>query len=308
MFKKPKTISVSLIKEMIYKGDILDFCPPKLYALSIAKTHDYSSLNMLKGRYFETLGLGCSRNNDNIYDLPRKQVSVKQKKENPNFKGNKTIDQIRIDYQVENFKRLCDKYKVNVCDKNVQIHIKKVWEKNRDIMLSGHLDIFPTSLYHKFYIHNNIIIDLKLTGDITSTFGKFGWGRPANIDPIQGIFYHYLVKDIDMELNSHLEGVLFHKEWINKYNGILPIFNDTPFYNWVFDYKKEPLSNDFFPVEITSLRIQELHESIRKVVGLIDTYTEHGYPPNPNKENCANCPLSYFNGGECNDSKDINTI
>jgi hypothetical protein len=114
------TISQSLIKRFFKYDPYLDqwtyraFCPRKEKELSIDRTIAWTSDSMDDGKYFETLCLGSGRDGEMVLDLPRKKLTKAQEQANIIaemegtpilFKGEKKIDQVRIDEQALRFNR-----------------------------------------------------------------------------------------------------------------------------------------------------------------------------------------------------------
>lgn len=193
-------ISQSLIKKYTDKeGKEIDRCPFKIYTCYIIKSHSTTTtLSMLKGSYFETMCIGATAYGA-VTDLPRKIRPANEK----------TIDHIRIDKQVENFKILADRYGLEITKNNIQIRHEKEWDRYMHddviIIITGVTDIETNILYNGVIL--DAVIDLKLTGDIHNTWGDFNWSNPKYMDHIQ------------MDMYFELTG----KE---------------PFY-WVFDIKNE---------------------------------------------------------------------
>lgn len=295
-----RLINASLLKKMFFCGNERNHCPRYLKEVMIDKTvQSLPTESMLKGSYFETLCLGSGAGGRKIEDLPRKELTGKQEnanklalsKGNPQiYYGEKTIDQVRIDAQATEFKRLCSKHQITVAPPyNTQVRIYKQFDEEN--MLVGELDIFPTLVMGKEE-PRLAIIDLKLTTDLKSTFGEFAWGDFSSMDKTQGLMYHYLVRSIDYELNVKMgnEGLV---------DLLAPVIEKTIadnrilFLFWTFDYKKpiEKLGNKFFPVDWDSNAENELKELIRKCISLCDKYDKTGWVEVGGKH-CANCPIN----------------
>ena len=290
----PYTISQSLIKKFLDKGDERIICPKNVYYTKIAPEEEIPPTRpMMDGSYFETLALGSGRGGEKTLDLPRKQLTIKQERENrirvekglEPILGQKSIAQIRIEEQAERFKLLCAQYQIVVTEYNTQVPILKRWEEDEEIMLSGELDIFPTPILGKFGL-NMAIIDLKLTGKINNDFGDFCWGSPEHMDHIQAQMYHYLIRNIDFSLNKGLKNLVTQPA-INIISG-----NAVLFLYWVFSYGSGVLGDKFVRYDMNHLKFAEMHESIRKTVAAIEKYEEEGWPADPEYERCAGCPLT----------------
>ena len=288
------TISQSLIKKFLKKGDEILGCPKNIYDTVMAPEEEFPPTRpMMDGSYFETLTLGGGRGGKQTLDLPRKQLTIKQETENrvreekgeELIKGTKSIAQIRIEEQAERFKLLCAQHQVVITEYNTQVPILKRWEEDEGIMLSGELDIFPTPVLGKRGLQM-AIIDLKLTGKINNDFGDYCWGSPEHMDHIQAQMYHYLIRDIDFSLNEGLKNLVTQSVTnIIANNAVLFLY-------WVFSYGSGMLRDKFVRYDMDHLKLAEMHESIRKTVAAIEKHEEEGWPADPEYERCAGCPLT----------------
>ena len=312
-------ISQSLVKKFYHRGTELtadaEFdiykrdCLKKIYAESIVKTHSSLPTDAMEGgNFFETLCLGGGRGGKQTLDLPRKKVKKAvlldaKVKGLPIPLGEKRAPHLRIEEQAMLFEQECAKRQVTIVKGkggNVQIPFKRVWEKNSDVLLKGEMDVFPATIMYKGAVRP-CIIDLKLTGDVDSTFGKYCYGTPEYLDDIQGKMYSYGIRDIDFDLNPNL------KELLN--DSILKMIdaNEVLFFLWIFGYKanvdlKE--QNKLIEIGWDKSKEAELHEDIRKTVAAIDFYNESGWIAEPSTKNCKNCPLK----DECEDKPEIEKI
>lgn len=296
--KKNWMLSQSLIKKIIDKNhEEKPICFKQLYEVDIC--HNYqreTSKPQLLGQYFETHCLGGSARSQKVLDLPRKKRG-----------GDKTIDQIRIDKQIELFKQQCNlKNVIIVEDVNTQVKCTKQISDN--VFFSGEFDIFPTP----FLYNNNLemaIIDLKLATDVnieyaySKTGESFAWGKPEFLDYIQGDSYHYLVRNIDFKLNPHL------KELITQPVQKAIDTNMLKMFYWIFGYQKEPLEEqhkiicrNYFEYDGSTLRQRDLQERIRKTIALLDYNKALNFPENPSAINCDKCPLKL--NDKCDKMKD----
>jgi hypothetical protein len=293
-------ISQSLITKLIDKRqEEVIFCPRYIHESYILKSIDTIATEPMQGgSYFETGCLGSGVGGKKTIDLPRKVLSkakiAQLIAEGKPLIGEKKIDQLRIDIQIERFKLRCQELGINIIpDVNTQIPIIKTYDNK--YLVSGELDIFPTTIMYENCIRA-AIIDLKLSGDVNNTSGHYCWGTPQYMDPIQGDMYHYLIRDIDFNLNPHL------KEIINQ--GLIDAIklNQVLFLYWIFG-KKEPLHNQekFVEREYNPMNIQELKERIRKTIYIIEREEQFGWIENP-CDNCNNCALNKSYGGECQSS------
>ncbi len=147
--------------------------------------------------------------------------------------------------------------------------------------------MFPVTINSKKYGREIIaIIDTKLTGSLTNRFSKeYDYTDESTIDPTQGVFYMYLIKDIDYELNPHLIE-LFPPKMAKIAN------EDLHFYLWVFNYGTK-LENKFLPVPYSIHNVNYLHECIRKTLSIIEKYNEIGWLKNPIESICKKCDFQY---------------
>jgi hypothetical protein len=301
-------ISQSLIRRLFFKQEEKDVCPRQIYEVMILKIVDQEPTPpMLKGKFFETLCLGSGRGGEKIEDLPRKKLTTVQERDNrilisegkSPMIGEKTIDQIRIEDQAERFKILSQNRQMFV-DKdhgtNTQIPLMLRWEKDQSVLITMELDIFPTPIILKEELEL-AIVDLKLTGDINSTFGEYCYGIPDELDPIQSQMYHYGVRNIDPELNPHTEELLSESLRI-MING-----NKIKFVLWVFNYKKTQLEDKLIEFRWDKSKEAELHETIRKTKALLEMHDEMGWPTDPSYKKCKHCPLL-----QCDDRIEYETI
>ena len=298
-------ISQSLIKEFFHNGEEKDICPSRTAQIHIF--HHYhleETESMLKGKFFETLCIGKSRKGEQVLDLPRKKlkkieeienrIRVKEGKEL--ILGEKTIDQLRIETQAQRFRTLCMKYQIMVLDENTQVPIVIRWHKDPDVLITMELDIFPTPILLNEEL-SVAIIDLKLTADIHSTYGDYCYGAPHEMDLIQGKMYHYGIRKMDFELNPHLENRISDslKRMIDD--------NKVLFLLWVFNYKKEVPEDKFIKIKWDPAKEAELHASIAQTVAAIEFYDKQGWPTNPIKTLCKDCPIF-----DCKDRLEIESI
>lgn len=277
--KKPAiTISQSFIKMFIRNFNDIDdenICPRKIYALYVLKQRTESTLQNLRGLYFEDL---CCDTNNNAVSLPGDART-----------GKKTLITKRIEQQAHIFKEWLRDRQGIVNEVNSQIKIYKRWEHDKNVILSGLLDVFPVGLTDEEeggYLLS--IIDIKLTADLKNNYGKFCWGNISRMDHLQAIMYHYLVRDIDYELNDEL----------NPGNNLRELTQDIrdyldaglcQFRYYVADIKSN-FSSDVFKYVLKPDDFHQLHEAIRKVVYRTREYNDAGWPANPSSDLCLGNP------------------
>jgi len=113
--EKTYYINSSLIKKFLKKGTEIDYCAAKVYALYIAKTHkSLPTESMLKGLFFETGCIGATQNGEGVYDLPRNKKT-----------GAKSIDQIRLEQQIQVFKSMYKEHDIRIEKDNIQLKLGK---------------------------------------------------------------------------------------------------------------------------------------------------------------------------------------
>jgi hypothetical protein len=304
---KKTPLSQSLISRFLYKGEEKElFCPKRTYCIDIAKTHHYRTESMLKGSYFETLCIGSGAGGRKTDDLPRKRLVKARELENkkrvennlPEIKGEKTMDQIRIEQQAQRFKLLSAKYQISIMTENTQVKVKIPWHKNPEILLAMEFDIFPTAIITNEGLKLTII-DIKLTADVNATFGEYCWGAPEYMDLIQAYMYHYGARQVinHVEMNPHMRELLTAPA-VNLIRS-----NQLQFYYWVFNYKKELLEDKLIKVVWDSTKEQELHEAIRKTVSLIEYYEKLEWPAKPQYKLCKECTVF-----DCKDRQNVQEI
>jgi len=297
-------INQSIIKEFFHNGEEREYCFKRIYLTKIIrKVRSEPTDPMIKGKYFETKCLGKS-SGYNINDLPRKKLTKKDLAENavratekkPLLLGEKFIDHIRIDDQIGRFRALCDKYRIIITKENVQVELKTIWEHDPDVMLKAELDVFPTTILIEDELEA-AIIDLKLTADIHSVYGEYCYGKPEYLDLIQAKMYHYIVRNINTKLNPHVGPLITSSvKSLIEQDRIL-------FLLWVFNYKGTELDDKFIQVKWDKNKEAELHESIRKTVGVIEMGERTGWPTNPVYSLCKSCPVK-----ACPDRNKIQTV
>jgi len=228
-----------------------DVCPAKLKALyvdDIAERTPTSS--MQKGNFFETLCIGSCADGSKVIDLPRQKSKDKETGEYKKY-----VDQIRIEYQVEVFKQVMEAYNFEI--QNAQMKLLEPIDEF--LALGTTIDILTEDQ------GSTLIIDLKLTKDVNSTWGDFCWGTP--------------------ELMDHSQPILISWLWEQLY-GEKPRFIYA-----VFDYKD---SSDYKLIEkiVTVTDYMELEEKIRRILVSIRGYYKNGWDKIPSYANCHNCPLN----------------
>jgi len=299
-------VTQSDMKKLIQFGEEVPHCALQFMETIIFKNFKWpESLSMLSGSYFETLCLGSGAGGKKVLDLPRKTLSEKKYKEmiaagipEADIKGEKTIDQVRIEQQALRFPQRMAELKIAINEYNTQVPIlKHLWA---NVFLAGELDIWPTVMLTPEGLRW-VILDLKLTADVYSTWGDFAWGAPETMDHTQGRCYLELIENINFELNPHLKDLhdTMPKVFEKANNG------DFAFYYWIWGYKKEQLhlqEKNNIRVHYGQMERKELMESIRKYVAIVEHYMNMDtIPTHPCFDFCNKCPVSSLNGGYCTD-------
>ena len=261
-------VSQSLIKQFTdKKGNILQYCPFKIYTCNVIKSHGIiQSLPMLKGQFFESLCLGSTAMGDAVTDLPRK------------LKGSndKTMDQIRIEEQAVEFKRLCHQYGIEIIpEKNTQVKYKVEYNTEWDLVayVTGVIDFT-----HPVLIKNesvDCVIDLKLTENLENTFGSYGWGNAQYMDHIQFDVYNFI--------------------------------SGKPCIYWVFDYSKYKRQNMFMH-DPDLEDIELMHARIRQSIIELSFCHDSEWPRAGHYESCKDCPHNPRNAGDCQEANNIKII
>lgn len=285
-------INQSLIRKLLHNGNERELCMRKLYLTVITKQYKGETTTpMMYGKYFETQCLGKSAKGDKQTDLPRKKLTKPQIAENavrkeegrPLIKGDKYLDHIRTDDQVTRFKALQKAYQIIITRENVQVPLFAYWDKRKDVMLKAELDIFPTSIL----LHGELeaaIIDLKLTANIHQEYGEYCYGKPEYLDLIQAKMYHYIVRRLDPMLNPNIDSL------VTGSVRSLIAQNRIRFLLWIFNYKGPVLEDKFIQVMWDKMKEEELNESIRKTISILDKAEAEDWPTNSSYELCKKCP------------------
>ncbi len=268
---------------MIYKNDINDYCPKRLYETYLTGNYNNPpSLSMEKGLYFESLALGKGRSGS-LFDLPRL------------INGNKSIDQQRIDNQAHMFSMVADMYKMSIikdgklCNVQVPASMELQIKEYPDVKLklTGGLDIVsPIDVPKTDYKYDMAVIDLKLTMSRFNEHGKYCWGVPQYLDLTQGVLY------------STITGLPFfyllfdYKEKTGNGHILIPVATMAMFPNGLQDPKDEQYYNS------AKQRLVDLRVNVKTAVEQVMMIDSQGYPERPSYSNCERCPLSklYPNG------------
>lgn len=240
----------SLLKQFISKGEEVVYCPFKVKRESIDGDYREPTDAMKNGIFFETLCLGSGAKGSAITDLPRLR------------NGKKSSAQKRIESQVIEFNRDVKEYKMEINNYTTQRTFCKVWrglEKfNVVVIFTGDLDILSPFTY-KGINYPLANIDLKLTQDLTSTFGPFAWGNVETMDHAQAYSYTWLTNLI--------------------------------FFYMVYDFKPN-MNKKVFKVNTDEMIMKEFFESVRKATAEYIRAEKEGWVKDNTLGLCAKCNVS----------------
>lgn len=263
-------VTQSLIKQLYHHGEELPYCPWHVFTHFVEHSKEFSSPDMEKGVFFETLCIGSGMGGKQVDDLPRK------------INGERTLDQVRIEEQHLRFEQIKRKYKMHVISGyNTQLRAFKQW--NTDVILQCDFDIFPTAITtSKRDIY--AIIDLKLTKDIHQDYSMFSWNSAASIDPIQAYMNMEIATGLDPVLNADIM-----KSIPSMVTSSMLQLTPT-FFFMIFDYSPK-MNVKMIEVPYTPDRRRDLNETIRKVVQKMTYHQDIDAWKTfiPSYENCSKC-------------------
>lgn len=218
------------------------YCPKKVKAEMDGVWKRTATLAMIKGQYFEWLLFGTRNREGEIPSLPRKN------------NGEKSVSEIRIDQQVASFKEICKKNDIVIygTDRNFRA---KMFD----------FDTFGTWDAYGLWKGKPVIIDIKLTQDITSSFGDFSWGDFESMDKIQAETY--------MESGLRLDGI--------KYD----------FLFMVFDHKKNP-DYIILPVYYSNAVSFQVQQRLEETKIKLNFHEHNGWEAIGSHDECRDCPFS----------------
>lgn len=206
-----------------------------------------SNEDMDKGKYFEQLFIGGSaKENDIITDLPRLKD------------GNKSVDQLRIESQVERAKRLFspdDPEYLGLTITDTQLKLKD--PRGRE----GTIDIVALDEEGATWV-----IDVKLTKDLSSNRTQYSWGNDW--------------VELDLLQQLHYEDLYFHEYKFRPRMGLL-----------VFDYSPSKRV-EFGEIRISAKRRVEKDIRFTAAEEAFALYEKNGWIKTPNVKECEGCPLS----------------
>lgn len=213
---------------------------------------DPPSEQMVKGLLFETLAIG-----ENVSGSEVPDHGFLYKKD-----GSKTIELERIESQAEKFKRMTDRGS----DEYVGFTVRSTQLRLETDKLKGVLDLIGDDEFSR-----TNIVDLKFTGDVDNTRGKYAWGRdPDEIDWKQLAIYKTLYM-------ANFEGEKSPRTG-----------------NIVFDASPR-MGIKFFDVKLSDNYINNVIERTDVVSDFVDRVRggdiDIDTRVSPSKSNCESCPL-----------------
>ena len=240
------TISQSSLKDL----ERAEGCPYKWKTNWIDRIRSKPSIYMDEGSYFETkcLGSGAIKGQD-VTDLPRLKS------------GEKSSKHKRIDEQVESFNNLINnELKLKIVNSQRVIKCNHELKDGTIVELKGVTDFETVNEHEEDYV----VWDLKLTGDVDTTFGPYPWGDLEEFDFTQQIMYKYILERIG-EKNLRMGMMVF----------------DT-------SVRKGVKYFEVFPDEFDK---SHLFQRIEAFVKVLNQYKEKGFTKIPSKKECKGCPI-----------------
>lgn len=223
-------------------------CPLTWKARHIDKVFDFeSSEAMMWGSYFETLAIGSG---------------VGGKVTEPTDKMLKSEYNNRVKLQASDCRRYLKALGGKIISRQEYIFTSIMDADGQVILVCGGLDIlygFPNT------DKQNVIIDLKFTGDNDNDFGPYQFGNPEKINAQQAVHYKIL-----------------HKA---KYG------SDCGFEFWVFD-KSPSVKQKRIGVDVSDITEAMHIDKVSRIYNEITmamTMDDWGYKNT--FENCRNCPV-----------------
>lgn len=223
-------------------------CPVRWKHQWLMNEFEYKPSDAMRmGLLFETLVLGATAKDDSISvdDFPK------------NKDGSLKADIKRIVEQAEYCKDILfnkehkDYIGVTITDAQLTIYHKR----NRIV-----IDALGTNS------NGLVMLDLKFTGDVNSTFGDYCWGTPDKMDLIQQGFYQMIVED---KYGKKID------------RNILLVFDNKP-------HKGKKL----IEVNLTDAGRERVRERIGEFDTIINEYEEEGWPYMPSLSECKDCQLA----------------
>lgn len=229
-------------------------CPRKWHEGWINKNKPEPSEAMLLGRVFEQL-CGVSPSDD-LIEIPRtKQGSIPAAWQ-------------RMLKQVEVFKELFNPDSKHWLGYTIAETQNVLFDEAR--REKGILDF--TAIDQNGYLRP---FELKLTADLTNTWGEFAWGDLSQRDWLQILVYTRLLVNLNLIEN-------FRK---NLQFGTICVFNIL-----VFDYSTS-MNKKLIPIEISEEGIASVEGHVGRFWDMLEHYSIEGWFEDPSPKECKNCPL-----------------
>lgn len=265
-------ISQSFIKAVVNQDHNVDRCPRYVFETYVSKTsNSISSLNMLRGQYFETGVIGATATGDGVYDLPLAW-------------NRKSAVTERIDRQIENAKGVMQQLGFN--GNFAQTIIRLPY--NSTSYFEGVADMM-----FEVFDGRPSIVDLKLTETLDANYGKYAWGigdpkgydmndvvylLPSQYDPLQNQLY--------LAMSTSKEVQFIHE------GADVPVkLNDCIFCYLVFEREKR-LRWRMFVVEQTPQDVRELRERTRVFLSDLPYILSNPSKELPSKDRCKLCAVA----------------
>jgi hypothetical protein len=230
-------INQSLIKRM--EGD---YCPKKLKAEMDGVFRRTPSEAMIKGQYFEWMIFQTKNREGEIPVLPLLK------------NGNKSTDQIRIEKQAINFHKVLKQEEIKIFGTDRTFEAEMFGVKT-----------FGTWDAYGLRKGKPLIIDVKSTGNVESTFGDFSWGDFPSMDKLQAKKYMLAGRQID--------GVPYD------------------FLYMVFDFSPQ-MNHRLYTVHYVDFYELEVKTRTQETVGRIEHHERKGWYAKGSGDECADCCFS----------------
>lgn len=264
-----RKINQSLIKRLTE----IVICPQRYYREEVTKEFARRTSDaMLKGQYAEYRAFGTIPKDGIIPVLPVHKKT-----------GKPLTDQIRIDAQVQRLHEVMKQLNMKTAKTDLYTEVMV-----GNVMFHGTQDVLMD------WNGRPYIMDLKFTGDVTSDYGKFAWGKFTKKHPMfagqkfegGGIY----IADFDkqaIERGDEMDVIQAH-----AYMLIMEMITGRPwgFVYSVWDYKKNPewkIIEVPFSREARQDTIQRLGETDHK----LSLFESTNYAPEPSLKECVGCPV-----------------
>lgn len=238
------TVSQSSLKDL--ERD--DCCPYKWKLSWIDRIRQEPSVYMNQGSYFETkcLGEGAIKGQD-VIDLPRLN------------NGDKSAVHKRIDDQVIKFNEIIhNDLNHKIIDTQRVIKTEVTLNDGTIVELRGVVDFDSVKDDEEW------LWDLKLTGNVNSTFGPYPWGDLDRFDFTQQIMYN-MIQKLSKGSGKRMGMAVF----------------DTSVNKGVKVFEVSPSIED---EELLMLRIESFVKALKY-------YKENGFTKYASKKECSKCPF-----------------